>query len=229
MTDATTEPQTDPTPPGQRARKRPPRGGPGRTPHPLLDRLAELHPALFGPRPRPLKLGTYEDLLARHPGLFDAAELKAALGQHARSSRYLECLSRGEPRHDLDGQCAGPLSLEHQHHAVVELFRRRQHRSAVDLQPALRARVRDLFIASGLDRDGYASAARIRRDTLDALLDQARQDQAGDIARCEALLRAFEASGLDEAAFAERYGLAPQATAAQLARARDERRIQAAG
>lgn len=195
-----------------------------RTVHPLLEQLAGLHPALFGARFRPLKLGTFQDLMQRHPGRFEAAELKEALGQHARSTRYLEVLARGEQRHDLDGQPVAPLSLEHQHHAVLELFKRRQMRSREDLQPALRGRVRELFVASGLDRAGYATAARVAPQALDALLDQANLDQAEDIARREALLRAFEAGDTSVEAFADRYGLAAQAVTVLLAQARDDRR-----
>lgn len=194
----------------------------------MLEQLAGLHPALFGARFRPLKLGTFHDLLARHPGLFEPASLKEALGQHARSTRYLDCLARGEDRHDLDGQPVSPLALEHQHHAIVELFKRRQGRSKEDVQPVMRAQVRALFVASGLDRAGYAAAARVHPDALDSLLDLADQDQAAEIARREALLRAFEVSGTTEAAFADQYGLAPQTVATLLGDARDDRRIRAA-
>lgn len=208
-------------------RRRGRRDAPGtarRPVHPLLEDLAQLHPALFGPRLRPLKLGTYQDLLARHPGRFQPAELKEALGQHARSTRYLDVLARGEQRHDLDGQPVGPLALEHQHHALMELFKRRQLRSREDLQPALRARVRELFLASGLDRAGYAAAAKVSPDLLAALLDQANLDQASEIARREALLRAFEASASSVEAFADRYGMSAEAVTAVLAQARDDRR-----
>lgn len=196
--------------------------------HPVLEQLASLHPALFGARFRPLKLGTFHDLIARHPGVFEPAALKEALGQHARSTRYLDCLARGEDRHDLDGQPVSPLALEHRHHAIVELFKRRQARSKDDVQPVMRAQLRALFVSSGLDRAGYAAAARVQPDALDALLDLADQDQAAEIARREAMLRAFELSGVAEPAFADQYGLSPQTVSQMLADARDDRRIRAA-
>jgi ProP effector len=213
----------------QRKRGGPPgrNGPPARTVHPLLEQLAELHPALFGARFRPLKLGTFHDIMERHPGVFEPAALKEALGQHTRSTRYLESLARGDQRHDLDGQAVAPLALDHHHHALAELFKRRQARSKEDLQPALRARVRELFVQSGLDRAGYAAAAKVQPEALDALLDMADQDQAAEIARREALLRAFELGGLSEAVFADQYGLAPDAVAPLLAQARDDRRVRA--
>lgn len=229
MNEAVSTPSAAPAPSNERrARNRGARPGRERTVHPLLEKLAQLHPALFGARFRPLKLGSFHDLMERHPGAFEPADLKEALGQHTRSTRYLECLARGDQRHDLDGQPAGDLSPDHQFHATLELFKRRQARSREDLQPALRGRVRELFLASGLDRAGYAAAAKVKPETLDALLDDANTDQAADIARREALLRAFESSGVDEAQFAERYGLAPDAASAQLAQARDDRRVRAA-
>lgn len=217
------------TQPQRKRRTAPSRKGQhGRPVHPLLEQLAQLHPALFGARFRPLKLGTFQDLMERHAGVFEPAALKEALGQHTRSTRYLESLARGDQRHDLDGNPVAPLAIDHQHHALVELFKRRQGRSKEDLQPALRARIRALFVDSNLDRSGYAQAAKVQPEALAALLDMADLDQAADIARREALLRAFELGGLSEAAFADQYGLAPDAVAPLLAQARDDRRVRAA-
>ena len=200
----------------------------GRPVHPILEQLAALHPQLFGARFLPLKLGTFQDLMERHAGVFEAAELKEALGQHTRSTRYLDSIARGLPRHDLDGQPVGELATDHIHHAVMELFRRRQARATEDLQPAMRARLRELFVASGLDRAGYAAAAKINVDVLSAMLDEADLDQASDIARREALTRAFEASSMTMEAFADSYGMQLDVVAQTLAQAADDRRIKAA-
>lgn len=200
----------------------------GRPVHPILEQLAALHPQLFGARFLPLKLGTFQDLMERHPGVFESAELKEALGQHTRSTRYLDGIARGLQRHDLDGQPAGDLATDHVHHAVMELFRRRQARATEDVQPAMRARLRELFVASGLDRAGYAAAAKINVDVLSAMLDEADLDQAGEIARREALTRAFEASGMTAEAFADSYGMQLDVVNKTLAQAADDRRIKAA-
>jgi sRNA-binding protein len=213
--------------PGRNA-KRPASGArPPRQVHPVLERLAELHPKLFGARFLPLKLGTFEDLMAAHPGEFEPAALKEALGQHARSTRYIECVASGTTRHDLNGEVAGNLALDHVHHAVVEWFKRRQGRSAEDLQPAMRARIRSMFLASGLDRATYAATAKVNAEGFNALLDQSGQDQAEAIARREALMRAFEASGGSTEAFADSYGMSPAAVASMVEQARDDRRIKA--
>ena len=136
----------------QPARDRRPRPVPGtaRGPHPALEKLFELHPSLFGARFHPLKLGTFEDIMARHPGVFKKEDLKIALGQHARSTRYLECVAMGEPRHDLDGQPVEPVSPEHVFHAVVEVFRRRQGRGRGDPRPWLHQRLLALLESAGL-------------------------------------------------------------------------------
>ena len=58
------------------------------------------------------------------------------------------------------------------------------------------------------------------------LLDEAFAEVAERDAKAEALARAFEASGQDEAAFADMYGMGARAVAQALARAR---RLRAGG
>lgn len=193
-------------PNAQKAKKKPARPRPAREPHPLLHRLAELHPALFGARLRPLKVGTYEELVERHPDL-DRDQLKAALAWHARSTRYLDALAAGEQRHDLEGRPAEPLAPEHRHYALLEVYRRRQAKSKVDLRHWLVDRLVEATSASGLDRTTYLQRVGVR----DAFAVQAVQD-AFDIlaeraAKKEALKRAYQASGKSVAEFAEMYGL----------------------
>ena len=84
------------TPPASRrqagARKAP------RPVHPLLHKLFELYPRLFGARFLPLKIGVFEDLVAAQPQALPAAELKVALGLHTRSTRYIESVASGLPQ-----------------------------------------------------------------------------------------------------------------------------------
>ena len=68
---------------------------------PVLEKLFELYPQLFGAQFLPLKLGVYHELLALHPDHFQRDALKAALGVHTRSTRYLQSVAGGMARHDL--------------------------------------------------------------------------------------------------------------------------------
>ena len=180
--------------------------------HPVLEKLFVLYPDLFGARFLPLKLGTFQDLMAAHPDAFERGELKVALGLHARSTRYLESVASGLPRHDLQGKPVEPVAPEHVHHAILEIFKRRQARSAEDLRPHVRAQLIKAFEASGLDRQAYIERVRKQDEAANTLLDEAFAEWAAKLARHEALLRAFEASGSTLEQFADMYGL-PVATA----------------
>jgi hypothetical protein len=175
--------------------------------HPVLERLFELYPMLFGARFLPLKLGVFEDLLAAHADEFKREDLKVALGLHARSTRYLEAVATGKPRHDLNGVAVEPVAPEHVHHAILEVFRRRQARTAEDLRPQLRARLMEAIEASGLSREDYMLVVRSNDEIANAVLDEAFSELGARNARREALRRAFEASGRSIAEFAEMYGM----------------------
>lgn len=188
---------------------------------PVLERLAALYPHLFGAVFRPLKRGIFQDLLDAQPEQFQRDALKEALAFHTRSTRYLTVVAAGQPRHDLQGSPVEPMAPEHVHHALLEVFRRRQARSAEDLQPKLRERIVQAFEASGLSREDYAQLVRGRDEAANALLDDAMRMAAERRAKDEALLRAFEGSGgASVEAFAEMYGLDPRAAAGSLERAR---------
>lgn len=205
---------------GQPAGGPAPAQAPARSQHPLLAQLAAWYPALFGQPPLALKRGIFEDLLAAHPEV-EPAQLKEALAQHARSSRYLTAVAAARERFDLQGQAVEALAPEHVYHALTEVFRRRQLRAPEDLAPKLRQRIVQAWQASGLSREDYAALVRGRNEQANAQLDAALQEAAERAARDEALLRAFTASGqASEAAFAEMYGMAPRAVAQSLARAR---------
>ena len=192
-----------------------------RTPHPMLEQLFTLYPKLFGARFVPLQRGVFEALMERHPEQLKREDLKIALAQHTRSTRYLQCVASGAARHDLDGQPVEPVAPEHVHHAIMEVFKRRQGRSTEDLLPKLRARIVANIEASGLSREEYAERTRTRDEAANALLDEALAELAEKMAREEALLRTFEASGkksVDE--FADMYGMDPRAVLRSLHNAR---------
>ena len=190
--------------------------------HPALEKLFALYPKMFGAQFLPLKLGVYQDLLAQHPDDFKKDDLKVALGLHARSTRYLEAVAAGHQRHDLQGQPVEPVSPEHVHHAILEVFKRRQARSNEDLRPHVVTRIIAAIEASGLGRDVYAERVRTQDETGNALLDEAVTELGRQAAKREALFRAFTASGRSEAEFADMYGMDPDEVTRTLARVRHD-------
>lgn len=201
---------------------RKPQQAPRKVP-PVLERLFELYPKLFGARFLPLKLGIYQELLAAHGDEFKADDLKLAMSHHARSTRYLECVAAGHPRHDLQGNPVEPVAPEHIHHAILEAFRRRQARSKEDLGPQLRERIMAAIEASGVGREAYAERVRARDDASNAALDDALAELGRQAAKREALVRAFEGSGKTEAEFADMYGMDPKEVARTLNRVRRDK------
>ena len=177
--------------------------------NPVLEQLFKLYPKMFGSHFLPLKLGVFQDLLALHPDLFKREELKVALGLHARSTRYLESVAAGYPRHDLQGEPVEPVAPEHVHHAILEVFRRRQARSNQDLRPFVRVQLMEAIEASGLSREDYAQRVQQHDDASNALLDDAFAELGKQAAKREALLSAFKASGKTAAEFAGMYGMDP--------------------
>ena len=177
---------------------------------PILEKLFELYPQLFGAEFLPLKLGIFQELLALHPEHFARDALKAALGVHTRSTRYLQCVAAGKARHDLQGAAVEPVAPEHVYWAILELFRRRQARSAQDLRPRLRSQLLVAFDASGLARQDYLTRVQTRDTDSTTALEDAFAERDQLLARQEALRTAYQASGKTVAEFADMYGLDPR-------------------
>lgn len=194
---------------------------PARPPvQPILEKLFELYPHLFGAEFLPLKLGTFQELLAAHPEHFDRAALKAALGIHTRSTRYLQSVAAGKQRHDLQGAAVEDVSPEHIYLALLELFRRRQSRAKEDLRPKFRAQLIAAFEASGLSRQDYQAKVQTHDTDATALLEEAFAELDQKLAKQEALCRAFEGSGKSVEEFADMYGMDPRNVHAALAQQR---------
>ena len=185
---------------------------------PVLEKLFALYPALFGAQFLPLKLGIFQGLLARHPDDFQKDTLKLALGQHTRSTRYLQCLAAGMQRHDLDGQSVEPVAPEHVYLTLLELFRRRQRNAREDLRPKFRAQLITAFEASGLSRQDYIAKVQTNDEHATALLEEALAEHAEKLARTEALMGLFDNSGKTAAEFADMYGMDQRELARALAR-----------
>lgn len=185
---------------------------------PVLEQLAALYPALFGAQFLPLKRGIFQDLQEAHPGVFEREALKAALSMHTRSTRYLSAVSTGQQRHDLQGKPVEAMAPEHVHHALLEVFKRRQGRGGEDLRPKLRQRMVKAFEASGLSALDYADLVRSKDDAANALLDEALAEAVERGAKAEAMQRAYSSSGKSVEAFADMYGLDPRAVGQLLKR-----------
>ena len=185
---------------------------------PVLEQLAALYPALFGAQFLPLKRGIFQDLQDAHPDVFEREALKAALSMHTRSTRYLSAVSTGQQRHDLQGKPVEAMAPEHVHHALLEVFKRRQGRGGEDLRPKLRQRMVKAFEASGLSALDYADLVRSKDDAANALLDEALAEAAERGAKAEAMQRAYSSSGKSVEAFADMYGLDPRAVGQLLKR-----------
>jgi len=199
----TQDPIVNPPAPGGRpaARKAP------REVHPLLHKLFDLYPRLFGARFLPLKIGIFEDLVAAHPDALPREELKVAIALHTRSTRYIEAVASGLPRHDLQGKPVEPVAPEHVHHAILELHRRRSGKAPEQARQRAVAQLAAAIRASGLGRAGYRERFASPDDQVHAMLEDALAIVAQDEARREAMRNAFTASGKTVAEFAEMYGL----------------------
>ncbi len=174
---------------------------------PVLEKLFELYPHLFGERFLPLKLGVFQELLARHPNDFKRDSLKAALGVHTRSAPYLQSVAAGHRRHDLDQVAVQDLAPEHVALAIVELFRRRQNRAKADLSAELQMRLLAAFEKSGLTRTAYLEMLQQHAPDAAIQLEAAWAAQNQKQAQHEALFKAYQASGKTVEEFADMYGL----------------------
>ena len=206
MTSTTSETPVQPAEPAP-PKDQPKRPDRSQSIQPVLEKLFELYPHLFGPKFLPLKLGIFQELLASHPEHFARDSLKAALGVHTRSTRYLQSVAAGNKRYDLQGVALESVAPEHVYLALLELFRRRQGRSSEDLAPKFRAQLIAAFEASGLTRQEYLLRVQTNNAEATTLLEEALAEHDQKRAKQEALVRAFEGSGKTLEEFAEMYGL----------------------
>jgi sRNA-binding protein len=192
------------------SRRQPAARKPQREVHPLLHKLFELYPRLFGARFLPLKLGVFEELVAAHPQELPAGELKTALGLHTRSTRYIEAVASGLPRHDLQARPVEPVAPEHVHHAILELYRRRSGKAPEQARERAIAQLAAAIDASGMSREAYRERFTTPDDNVHSMIEEALSLVAQKAARREALRNAFQASGKSVDEFAEMYGLDPK-------------------
>ncbi len=174
---------------------------------PVLEKLFELYPQLFGQHFLPLKLGIFQELLAAHPEAFQRDGLKLALGVHTRSTRYLQSVANGEKRHDLQGLPVEDVAPEHIFLSIVELFTRRQARHPEDLKPKLERQLAVAYQASGLSRPEYLTKLPVLQEPVASVLENAMAQVDQHRAKAAALVRAFDASGKTVDEFADSLGI----------------------
>lgn len=182
---------------------------------PVLEKLFELYPSLFGAKFLPLKRGIFQDLMAAHPEVFQKDSLKAALGFHTRSTRYLQCVADRHKRHDLQGLAGEEVAPEHVYLSLLELFRRRvihnnKSRTKLDLRPIFQKQLIAAFKASGLSQQDYQLRVQNNDEEATKLLIEALDEYEAKVAKQTALKQAFVKfdSGGDKATeFAQMYGL----------------------
>ena len=93
----------------------------GLSPRALLKQLQQDYPAFRDCLP--LSIGIDKQLLARMPGL-DRKVMRAALGIHTGSMRYLRAMEKAKVRYDLDGTPGAEVPDTHRAHAKEQLQQR---------------------------------------------------------------------------------------------------------
>ena len=91
------------------------------SPRALLKQLQQDFPAFR--QCLPLAIGIDKQLLARMPGL-NRKVMRAALGIHTGSLRYLKAMEKATVRYDLDGQPGEEVTDTHRTHAREQLQQR---------------------------------------------------------------------------------------------------------
>lgn len=105
----------------------------------------------------PLAIGIDKQLLARMPGL-DRKTMRAALGIHTGSMRYLRVMEKAKVRYDLDGAAGAEVTDTHRLHAKEQLqlrFKKEAERKKAERDAA-----------------AEAEAARQRQEKLQALANK---------------------------------------------------------
>jgi len=98
-----------------------PAAAPAQSARALLKQLQQEFPAFRDCLP--LAIGIDKQLLARMPGL-DRKTMRAALGIHTGSMRYLRVMEKAKVRYDLDGAAGAEVTDTHRLHAKEQLQQR---------------------------------------------------------------------------------------------------------
>ncbi|WP_374001187.1 ProQ/FINO family protein [Massilia sp. CFBP 13647] len=127
-------------------------GAPAPSARALLKQLQQQFPAFRDCLP--LAIGIDKQLLSRIPGL-DRKTMRAALGIHTGSMRYLRAMEKATVRYDLDGVAGAEVTDTHRLHAKEQLqlrFKKEAERKKLEKAAA-----------------AEAEAARLRQEKLQQL------------------------------------------------------------
>jgi len=99
----------------------------------------------------PLAIGIDKQILARMPGI-ERKAMRAALGIHTGSLRYLRVMEKAKVRYDLDGKAGAEVTATHREHATQvlqqrfkkEADRKKAEREAAAAEEANRLRLEKL-------------------------------------------------------------------------------------
>jgi ProP effector len=89
----------------------------------------------------PLEIGIDKQLLARMPGL-NRKLMRAALGIHTGSMRYLRAMEKATVRYDLDGKAGAEVTDTHRQHAkelLQQRFKKEAERKKAERDAAVQA------------------------------------------------------------------------------------------
>jgi ProP effector len=89
----------------------------------------------------PLEIGIDKQLLARMPGL-NRKLMRAALGIHTGSMRYLRAMEKATMRYDLDGKAGAEVTDTHRQHAkdlLQQRFKKEAERKKAERDAAVEA------------------------------------------------------------------------------------------
>jgi ProP effector len=109
------------------------------SPRALLKQLQQQFPAFRNCLP--LEIGVDKQLLARMPGL-NRKLMRAALGIHTGSMRYLRAMEKATVRYDLDGKAGAEVTDTHRQHAkelLQQRFKKEADRKKAERDAAVEA------------------------------------------------------------------------------------------
>ena len=101
--------------------------------HEGIPQLAELYPSCFRQPRQPLKIGIHNDIVARHPELRPSL-ITRALKTYTRSLGYLETLTAGAARIDLEGNPVGTVTAADEEDAKRKIAKAAKRAAAKAIQ-----------------------------------------------------------------------------------------------